>query len=224
MNTRALVSFCSTLALSSVALLAQAQAQATVAQVFNGEMLGSSLGYFESVAGVAQASDGDTHSYRVQGCEVTATAAGGKVSALRLALSPTCKADLSSFIGTFAPPGNEPLTFGALNRSTGGPMAFYADCLDLCGNAYDPSVYALWEGPHAVNFTQVMLEVVLAGDQAVNAAYSWRDAISKAKGDDFVVDTRFNCERTFDPAAMHHFQGVEVTAVTIGSGLSTPGC
>lgn len=54
MNTRALVSFCSTLALSSVALLAQAQAQATVAQVFNGEMLGSSLGYFESVAGVAQ--------------------------------------------------------------------------------------------------------------------------------------------------------------------------
>lgn len=61
-------------------------------------------------------------------------------------------------------------------------MAFYADCLDLCGNAYDPSVYALWEGPHAVSFTQVMLEVVLAGDQAVNAAYNWREAISKAKG------------------------------------------
>lgn len=222
MASRALAVLGSTLTLACLPALAQAQA--TVAQVFNGEMLGTNLRYFESIAGIARTSSGDVHSYRVQGCEISANAAGGTVSELRLQLSPSCKADLSSFIGTFAPPANKPLTFGAMSESSGGQLEFYADCLLLCGNAADPSVYALWQGPHAVNFTEVLLEAVLADDAAINASNQWSEAMEKTKGQDFVIDTRFNCERDFDEVANQSFKTVKVTAVTIGTELSKPGC
>lgn len=224
MRSHALLAFCSTLALSAMPLLAQATTKATVAQVFNGDMLGTNLRFFESVAGIARTSFGDTHTYRVQGCEITATAGGGTVSALSMALSPTCKVDLSTFIGDFAPPAGKPLTVGALADSTGADLEFYSDCVTLCGNAADPSVYALWEAPRAAGFTEVKLEVVLAGNDAIEAADQWTEAMQKAKGEDFVGETRFNCERTFDKQAQASFKNIQVNAITIGTGLAKPGC
>lgn len=222
MKARALLPLVSALALAGLPVLAQAQA--TVTQVFNGEMLGTNLKYFESVAGVARTSFGDTHTYKVQGCEITADATGGTVHQLRLALSPACKADLSSFIGDFAPSANQPLTFAALHQSTGGPLEFYADCLEMCGNAYDPSVYALWEGPRAIGFTQVKVEAMLTDDAAIDAASKWSAEMKKHKGEEFVVDNKYNCDRSFDPIALQSFKPVAITAVTIGTELSKPGC
>lgn len=222
MKSRALLTIGSTLALACLPMIAQANA--TVAQVFNGEMLGTNLKYFESVAGVARTSFGDKHTYKVQGCEITADATGGSINDLRLELSPTCKADLGSFIGTFAPPANQPLTFAALHESTGGPLEFYADCLTMCGNAFDPSVYALWEGPRAVGFTQVLVEAILIDDEAIAASQKWADEMKKRKGDDFVIDNKYNCERSFDPVALQSFKLVAITAVTLGTQLTKPGC
>ena len=48
--------------------------------------------------------------------------------------------------------------------------------------------------------------------------FKWSWEMQKAKGDDFVVDTRFNCERTFDEVAQASFDKVKVNAVTIGKG------
>lgn len=221
MKTRA--SLFVSLALCGLASQASA-APAKLADVFNGEMLGTNLRYFESVAGIARTSNGDSHNYKVQGCDITANAAGGTINELRLELSPTCKADLHSFIGDFAPAANKALTFGAFNESSGGGLEFYADCLQLCGNAYDPSVYALWEGPRAIGFMQVLVEAKLVDDAPIEASGKWAATMTKAKGDDFVVDTRFNCERTFDPQAMQAFAKVQASAVTLGTGLTKPGC
>ncbi|MGW8463382.1 hypothetical protein [Pseudomonas sp. CLCA07] len=201
-----------------------AQAKASVADVFNGKMLGTNLRHFESVAGVARESSGDHHSYEIQGCQITATAGGGTISELRMELSPTCQADLKSFIGeSFAPAANKPLTFGNFQQAA-GELSFYADCLTMCGNAADPSVFALWDGPRAADFRQVLLEVVLVSDQALKASNQWQASMTKVKGEDFVTDTRFNCERDFDAQAQQSFQAVQVTAITIGSELPTPGC
>lgn len=214
--------FVPTLALACLPLFAQAQTG--VAQLFNGEMLGTNLKHFESLAGVARTSAGDQHSYKVQGCEITADAPGGTINSLRLSLSPGCQADLSSFIGDFAPAANQPLSIAALHASTGGPLEFYADCLQLCGNAADPSVYAFWEGPRAVNFAQVLVEVVLTDDAAIAAAGKWSAEMTRHKGEDFVLEGRYNCDRSFDPIALQSFKQIAVTAVTLGAELSKPGC
>jgi hypothetical protein len=208
-------------ALLSACSLAQA---ATVAEVFNGDMLDTNQRYFESIAGVPRESYGNEHLFRVSGCNITATIQGNSVTALRMELTPNCPANLSSFIGdSFAPPAGQPLTVGSFQKAA-GDMSFFADCLTMCGNASDPSLRAHWEGPHAVNFREVMLEVVLADDASMQASNQWQAQMTAVKGEDFIIETRFNCERTFDTQAQQSFANVAVNAVTIGSGLSKPGC
>jgi hypothetical protein len=208
-------------ALLSACSLTQA---ATVTEVFNGEMLDTSQRYFESIAGVPRESYGDQHLFRVNGCNITATIQNNSVSALRMELTPSCPANLSSFIGdSFAPPAGQPLTIGSFQKAA-GDMSFYADCLTMCGNASDPTLQAHWEGPHAVNFREVMLEVVLADDASLQASNQWQAQMTAAKGEDFIMATRFNCERTFDAQAQQSFAKVAINAVTIGSGLTKPGC
>lgn len=212
------------IATALLALCAPLAQAASVAEVFNGDMLDTNQRYFESVAGIPRQSYGDQHLFRISGCNITATVQNNSVTALRLELTPSCQADLTSFLGeSFAPPAGQPLTVGSFQQAA-GDLSFYSDCLTLCGNAADPSVYAHWEGPHAVNFREAMLEVVLAGDAALEASSRWQQQMTAAKGEDWVMETRFNCERDFDGQAQQSFAAVEVNAISIGSGLVKPGC
>lgn len=214
----------SSLGIATVLLsLGTAQA-ATVAEVFTGDMLGTNQRYFESIAGIPRESLGNDHKFKVQGCNVTATIEGGNVTRLKLETGPKCPADLTKFVDSFAPAPGKPLTIGAFDESSGGGFVYSADCLTMCGNAYAPSVYALWDGPHATNYLQVLLEVSLTSDEAIAASNAWKDQIVKAKGEDFVIDTRFNCDPQFTASATKAFASVPVTAVTIGTGLTSPGC
>ncbi|HRO18838.1 MULTISPECIES: hypothetical protein [Alcaligenes] len=197
---------------------------ATVKDVFNGDLLGTNQRYFESVAGIPRESLGDEHNFRIQGCNITATIGGGKVSALRMELTDKCEADLSTFIGTYAPPVNRILTADIFIGSYGGPLNYSADCLSMCGNSYDPSVYASWQGPRAAGFMEVILEVELADDNAINASNIWEEHMTAAMGEDYVINTRFNCDRRFDPVANQAFKDIKITAITVGHGLKTPSC
>lgn len=197
---------------------------ASVAEVFTGDMLGTNQRYFESVAGIPRESSGSDHKFKVQGCIITATIEGGSVTKLRMELAPNCQADLTQFVSSYAPAPVKPLTIGAFEASSGGGLSYTADCLSMCGNAADPSVYAHWEGPKAANLREVLLEVALTSDAAITAADTWATQMQAAKGEDYVMDTRFNCDPQFAPVAQKAFENVPVTAVTIGSGLSTPGC
>lgn len=197
---------------------------ATVAEVFNGEMLGTNQRYFESIAGIPRESFGDEHKFRVQGCNITATITAGTVNTLRLELTPQCQADLTQFVGDYAPAPGQPLTFGAFEQASGGGLSYHANCLSGCGNSYDPSVYGHWEGPRAVDFMQVLLEAVQVEDAAIEAANVWRDQMIKTMGEDWVMDGQFNCNRQFDPVARQALNAVQVTAVTVGQQLRVPSC
>lgn len=193
---------------------------ATVKEVFNGAMLGTDQRYFESVAGVPRESFGNDHVFRVQNCQVTATMGNGKVSALRLALANGCEADLTSFIGEDAPKAGQVITPGVFGRG----QHYSADCLTQCGNAADPSAYALWVAPRSAGSLEVLLEMVLVSGKAAEAADQWEQHMKKAAGEDYVLNTKFNCETRFDSVAEAAFKDVPVTAVTIGHALPTQPC
>lgn len=224
-NTLFLFAITATLATTP---LAQA---AKLADVFTGDMLGANQRYFESIAGIPRESWMDNHTFKVEDCEVIATMQNEKVTALRLELTSKCKADLSSFIHDYAPESSalpfglltKPLTFGQFIAAA-GPVSYSADCLYLCGNAYDPSVYAHWHGPHAAQFLEVMLEVVLVGDEAIQASQTWSNHMMKAVDDTYVINTKFNCDNRFSEIAEQAFENVAVTAVTVGHSLSPPTC
>ena len=203
--------------LAAVAL--QGCANKKLDKVFNGNMLDTNLRYFESIAGIPHKTFGDTHLFVVDGCNVEATAPDGKVASLSLELSDTCHVDLSSFLGSFTPESSKPLTFGDFSN-----LKFTADCLQSCGNAYEPSVYALWEGPHAANFINVKLEAVQSAGDASDAAQQWEELMQQERGEDYVIDTKFNCDSDYDDVAAKLFEKVRVSKVTIGSVINMPGC
>lgn len=70
----------------------------TVKEVFNGDMLGTTQRYFESIAGIPRESFDNEHTFRVQGCNITATIDNNSVSALRMELNDKRQADLTTFI------------------------------------------------------------------------------------------------------------------------------
>ena len=191
---------------------------------FNGEMLGANQRYLESVIGIPQSSYGNQHEFQVQGCDITATINDGKVSALHMKLSNSCRPDLRTFIGDYAPPPSLPLTVGSMEAAGLGSLRYSADCLTSCGNAYDPSVYAHWSGPRAAGFLEVMLEVTLVESDAIAAAGAWRDHMIQAVNEDYVLETRFNCDNRFNVVANEMFKRIKVTGITIGHGLKAPGC
>ncbi|AYD66471.1 hypothetical protein DVB37_23020 [Achromobacter sp. B7] len=208
------------LALGILLVGASAAQAATVKEVFNGAMLGANQRYLESVAGVPRESFGNDHVFVVQQCQVRATIGNGKVTALRLELAPGCEADLKSFIGEDAPKAGQPITPGMFGRG----LRYTADCLSQCGNAADPSVYALWTAPRSSGAVEVLMETVLVSGKAMDAADAWEAQIKKAAGEDYVMDTKFNCETRFDDAAQAAFKDVPVTAITVGYGLPTQRC
>lgn len=212
------------LPLAFISSQANSQQTAKLDQLFQAEMLNANLRYFESIAGVARESWEDTHSYNVDGCTLEITAPQGRISSLSVELNDNCGASLKSFLGdSFSPDESRALTFGNFTEHT-GDLQFHADCLSGCGNAYDPSVYAFWEGPRAVNFMQLQLEVKLVSGAALDAANQWEEAISNARGEEYVMLNRFNCEDHFDPQASAAFHDVVITRMTVGSQLQPPGC
>lgn len=190
-------------------------------EVFNGKMLGATQRYLESVAGVPRSAFGDIHEFEVQGCPLEATIVAGQVQALRLEIGPKCQPDLSSFIDVYAPPERQALSFGGFEK-TAGPLQYMADCLMSCGNAADPVVYGFWDGPHAAQFLQVLLEAEQVEDAALSAAGEWEAQMLKARGEAYVMDLGFNCDGQFDTQASQALANVKATAVTIGHDLAVP--
>ena len=103
-------------------------------------------------------------------------------------------------------------------------MRYLSDCIFMCGNAFDPTVYAHWEGPHAVQFLEALLEVKLVGDAPIHASSAWKDRMVQVMGEDYVIGTQFNCDNRFSPEAAQLFQDVEVTAISFGHQLAVPEC
>lgn len=201
-------------------------------RIFQPEMIGATLPYLEQFSGPPRniSADGLERTYKVDRCEFTAYVAQGanpSISALRFAIAPGCDGDLSLFLG--ATPGASSLlselTFAKFEAMAGFGVNYYADCLSLCGNAADPSVYAYWEGPRSVAFLQVMLEVVLVDDASNAAAEQWRGAMAAQESEDWIIDTRFNCTpEKYGDVARKAFAAVKPTAITLGHGLPAPRC
>jgi hypothetical protein len=198
----------------------------SLARVFVPEMLNANLPYFERVTGPARNTYGNINTYLVDGCEVTATIANGSVRALSVGLSPKCTFDLNQFVhassGKFPPPHT--MTFGQFDALIGGGQ-FMASCLTLCGNAADPSVYEHWRGSHADGYLEVMPEIVLATDIALDASKIWEDAMIKGEGENWVIETKFNCGFTkYDEIAHNAFKNVRITAITVGYEIAPQVC
>jgi hypothetical protein len=212
----------------SFALPDQAMAANKLSSIFKLDMLNTEIAYLESITGPAMHVYPDRGSiqirdYRVDGCKVQAFVAGTKVQRYSITLTPRCNFNLGAFLNGYS--STSGLTVGKFASGAYHPdMRVQSDCIYSCGNAADPTVNFIWNGPHAVNFVSVVLTVVLASDAAIAASDRWEKQMRSKEGDDYITDTKFNCDGKYDKAAVQAFATVPVNEVVIGFADSNEGC
>lgn len=198
-----------------------------LARIFNPKMLSANIEYLEQITGPARQTIMKSRTYDVDGCEVTAVVVNGTVGSLKLDLNPKCTFDLNAFVNVspdLFPPANL-MTIGQFDALTNSQGQLLSDCIYMCGNAVEPTVSDYWEGPHADQFIEVRAEVTLVDDAAINASIAWQNIMEKGEGEDWVINTKFNCQKTkYDAPGHTLFKDVKLSSMTIGYGLDVPHC
>lgn len=189
-------------------------------ELFTYDMLESPLSELEKVIGKPRKKSGKTREYDVDGCPVIVETAGKKIHSIEVEASPSCTFDLNR-VASSLPEGTQinQLTHGAFAAASAGIGGeFMADCLSGCGNAFDPSVYQHWIGPRADQMVNIMLQTKLVDDKAIDAAQKWQELMEKEEGEDFVMNTEFNCGK-YNSEAQQFFKDVPITHVRVGLDL-----
>lgn len=190
-------------------------------QIFTADMIDADVSYLEQFSGPARNSDEfmKTKTYKVSGCIITAHLDSNEktIQALTLNVSDKCTIDANIFLkNTNKPiPSANKITFGTFDESMGGGK-FFSDCLKFCGNAYAPSVYEFVQGSHADDYIDIMIGVEQSTDVALDSSSKWTDVMKKQEGEEWLIDTKFNCTEKYDDIARAAFKNVKIDSISIG--------
>jgi hypothetical protein len=185
-------------------------------QLFRRDMLGAQPQYLEASTGPARNVEGDARTYLVDGCEVTVHAEGRAIKSIGLPhISSKCNVSLRDF-GLDAMTNK--ITFGMVEAiGISEDTQYAADCISFCGNAYDPFVYAHVTTPHVNDFVEFRPGANIEKEPMLSASSKWSDAMTAARGEDYVNQTQFNCDRTFNAMASHLFRNIKIDSIEVGS-------
>ncbi|QIL74149.1 hypothetical protein G7048_27105 (plasmid) [Diaphorobacter sp. HDW4B] len=191
------------------------------------EAIGLNLEYVVRVSGQAMRIEGNQQQFDLQGCKFVLTTDDAKQSILgvQLELSRECPVDVGPILNADKPIRPAELTFGMAEQYF-RPGNYLSDCLSMCGNSYDPSIFWAAEGSRADGFGTVVLSVPITGDAVVNAASRWRDAMEKSESEDWiVVQTGFNCApEKYRDVAVREFSGMHPAYLSFGHSVEYPAC
>lgn len=185
-----------------------------IEQVFSYDMIGLDVAYLESIIGIARQTDTHfkTKRYIVDGCPLEVGYNEQSIQSLSVKLSDKCRFNMKDIIHFNETIPSDKVLFGMT-----GPVTYYADCLMLCGNAYDPSVHELYQGSRAENFRELLLSSI---SDSYEARSKWTDAMIAKEGEDWVMESRFNCDpQKYNHIAENALKGEKVDRVTIGYNL-----
>lgn len=189
-------------------------------QLVNIEMLGVNQSYFASIAGIPRVSDENSHEFIVDNCLIRTKVQDNKVRNIRLELTSSCDIKLNEILHNYDVSNQRPITPKILaDANPSISLNYSADCIQLCGSAYEPSIYAHWAGSRADGSLEIMLEMYSNNDEASDATFTWADHMKSKKGFDYVIDTQFNCDNEFNDFAHSLFMNVPVNAISIGYDL-----
>ena len=193
--------------------------------------LGMTLQYFETLTGPAKYVDDDNRerTYEIEGCEIRIIISSGeqkRIDGLKVKMDPTCKARTAGFLHDEE--NNvllSSLTIRQITESLQSHPTFSADCLLGCGNSYDPSVYASWTGAGFLDFLEVKADVLLVGEEPIEASYKWANSMAEAEGREWVEENQFNCHlEKYQNTASQLFYDIKPTAITFGKSGYKPDC
>lgn len=188
-------------------------ATAPAGAVLMDAMMGVQLAYLESKLGPARTVMGDERTYEIGACRVRVLADGDEVGGYAVPMTEVCSSQAMAALKAFDLPQKLNLTMGEFATSRDNTK-FKSDCLTLCGNAADPWVYLESDGLRAM--PGIRAGAIQVSSPTIDAAFRIRDAIKAKKGEDYVVDTTFNCTSEFDAVARRELKDVRIDEIEVG--------
>lgn len=184
-----------------------------IEQVFSYDMIGADLPYLESFIGIAKRTDTHfkTKHYLVDGCELAVGYEGNSITTMAVSTGGKCNFTIDDI------PMGSPINTNQVVFGMTGPVDYYADCLYLCGNAYEPSIYEHYQGPRVEGFREVLL-----GSSIVpyEVSRQWVDTMIAKEGESWVMDGNYNCDpRKYHDVAEQALKGQKVDWIMIGYNL-----
>lgn len=185
-------------------------------QIFVEDMLGESITHFEKFTGRAKGTNvySDAKVYVIDGCQVEVSYTNtNKIKSLKLLVTPNCSFIPQSLLEEGNNTPTNKLTFGDFRGD------FYADCLYMCGNAVDPSIYRV----ETILFPRYMntsdYEIMVSSNDADNAN-RWAETMMKKEGEDWAMDNKFNCNpERYSDLAGKLLKDEPIQEITIGYDL-----
>lgn len=189
------------------------------------ESIGATKEFLERTLGQSTYETPQEARYTASGCDVSVSFGEDKaVSQISIALKPGCRFDASKLANLDAPLVIDgPLTFAQFEKLF-GQAHYTSPCLTLCGNAYDPYVDAVVGGVRANGMIDVSAHAIFVEDPVLEAVGQWRDKLQTTKGEDYVMNTKFNCERDQDAIPSAAFANVQVEAFQFGREIGSSDC
>jgi len=211
--------------------------------IFNADMLNVRMPFLESRVGVARrvfnVAGEQGRTYVIDGCDVTAYIRKKEVVAYSLVLGGSepwrsakgnCNIDISTF--TDETLRTNDLTIGKFINVMGTGLAgmgltgfgadprnlFRAACITSCGNAADPTVEFHWDGPLASGLLKIDLISTISDSTSIDAAERWKNLITKAEGETYVINAKYNCDERYQKIGLQLFRDVQVHEIIIRSG------
>ena len=190
-----------------------------LSKIFTPDTIGQTVTYFEKNYGPAKRIFGNSREYDFDGCNVTLDA-GESISSIGLEITEQCFFDLNALWGNGDPFFVNHLTFGKFDKLTDNLGNYFADCLQGCGNAYDPSVRLIFEGPRSFDFMSIEISSPLIDDTILKASDIWKQAMLEGHGEDWVIEAKFNCDHKYDPVARKALANIPVKKIRFGNDIN----
>lgn len=198
------------------------QEKARITSFFIPDTLGVTVAYLEQSVGVAKRVRGNIREYAVDDCVLSVSTQDGNIASMAMDITPNCPINWTALTGQGATK-NTQVHFNDIEQWV-GQGTYQADCLERCGNAFDPSVYLFIPGYGANGNMGVQVSAVQATDPVIDATSAWADIIKKEKGDDYLYETKFNCDAgVFDEHARRLLANVAISRIMIGD-IPAPSC
>lgn len=189
------------------------------------DTIGVTKEFIERTLGKSTYETPDEANYKVGGCDVRVEFDQDKaVRLVNIDLKPGCAFDAAGLTGSNSPlPVKGPMTFAAFEKAF-GQVRYLAPCLHLCGNAYDPYVDAVILGSHANGVVDISAHADFVDDTIIHASNAWKEKLVSLLGEDYVDNTRYNCEREHDDIARAAFAEVPIGSLQFGRDIGSTDC
>ena len=192
---------------------ATAAAPTPSGEVLIDQMMGVQVAYLESRLGPARTVVDQARTYEIGACTVQVQTEDAEIVGYVVPMTPACSAQALAALKAYDLPEKIDLTLGEFADARQN-ADFKADCLSLCGNAADPWVYLESAGPRVS--PGIRAGAVMVSDATIDASFRVRDAITAAKGEDYVVDVGFNCTSEFNALAVRELRNVRIDQIEVG--------